>query len=120
MAISHFEVYLYGQTFDVYTDHKPCLALQTGSHLNKRLRRLALKLQGWNVSIKYRPGIENRNADGLSWRNWENDDADVCQILPEGMILGGGGGGGGDVGKETEVKGKKKKTDEDKEKKRRR
>ena len=70
-AINHYDRYLYGQTFTVVTNHKPCISLLSSSHLNKRLRRLALNMQDRDVRIVYRPGVENNNADGMSRRTWE-------------------------------------------------
>ena len=65
-SINHFNYYLYGRAFCVFTDHKPLLQLLTSEHLNPRLRRFAYKLQHWLVKIQYLPGIENSLADALS------------------------------------------------------
>ena len=65
-SIIHFNYYLYGRAFCVFTDHKPLLQLLTSEHLNRRLRRFAYKLQHWLVKIQYLPGIENSLADPLS------------------------------------------------------
>ncbi len=62
-AIQHFEFYLYGAPVVVFTDHKACTSLLTSTHVNKRLMRLALKLQGMALDIQYRPGKENGNAE---------------------------------------------------------
>ncbi len=67
-VICHFESYLYGRKFTVVKDNKSCLALMTGNHLNKRLRRFALKWQEFDVELTYRPGDAHANADGLSRR----------------------------------------------------
>ena len=48
----------------------------SSSQLNRRLRRFALKLQGLDLKIEYRPGVANGNADGLSRQNWGNNDDD--------------------------------------------
>ena len=65
-GISHFEEYLLGKPFVVYTDHKPLLSLLTKDQCNKRLQNYALKLQHFKFEIKYRKGSENSNADALS------------------------------------------------------
>ncbi len=77
----------------VFTDHKACTSLLTSTHLNKRLMRLALKLQGMALDIQYRPGKENGNADGLSRQGWEDDvpvepRPGVCQTHPIGGPVG--------------------------------
>ncbi len=92
-AISHYDRYLYGQTFTVVTDQKPCISLLSSSHLNNCLRRFALNLQDRDVGIVYRPGVENNNADGMSSRTWEmQEDLPplVVEIAPKGPISGGG------------------------------
>ncbi len=98
-AINYYDRYLYGQTFTVVTDHKPCISLLSTSHLNKHLRHFALNLQDRNVRIIYHPGVENNNADGMSRRTWEmQEDAPtlVVEITPKGSISGES-----DVGSET-------------------
>ena len=75
-AISHFELYLYGSSFDVVTDHKACMSLLISQVLNRRLRRMALKLQGSGANIIHHPGKQNANADGLS-RLYNDVDLDV-------------------------------------------
>ena len=64
-SVSHFNYYLYGQTFTVFTDHKPLTQLRVSEHLNPRLRCFVFKLQHWLVQILYLPGNENSLADTL-------------------------------------------------------
>ncbi len=52
-SVCHFEHYLYGQSFVACMDHKPCFALISAGHLKKHLRRLALKLQEYDVELRY-------------------------------------------------------------------
>ena len=65
-TVAHFNYYLYGREFCVYTDHKPLTQLLTSEHLNPRLRRFAFKLQHWLLDICYLPGENNSLADALS------------------------------------------------------
>ena len=65
-AVRHFNYYLYGRKFSVYTDHKPLTQLLMSEHLNPRLRRFAFKLQHWLLDICYLPGEDNSLADALS------------------------------------------------------
>jgi hypothetical protein len=67
-GIHSFRQYLQGQRFLVETDHKPLTALQKIRDHNTRLHKLAMKLQGYEFDIAYRPGIANQNADLLSRR----------------------------------------------------
>ena len=70
-SIEHFICYLWGRQFKVFTDHKPCISLMRSRTLNRRLRRMALKLQEFQPEIVYRPGSECGNADGLSRQAWQ-------------------------------------------------
>ena len=70
-AVRHFEVYLNGRPFRVEMDHK---ALDISSKvLNRRLMRRVLFLQEFPMTIAYRPGTKNTNADGLSRQEWLED-----------------------------------------------
>ena len=71
-AIKHFEFYLYGVPVTIFTDHRACVFLLTSPHLNRRLKRFALSLQGQAMQIFYRPGKSNGNADGLSRQDWDD------------------------------------------------
>ncbi len=44
-AVLHFDFYLYGAPVVVSTDHRACVSLLSSRQLNRRLTRLALKLQ---------------------------------------------------------------------------
>ena len=65
-SVKHFNYYLYGRTFSIFTDHKPLTQLLSSEHLNPRLRRYAYKLQHWMLEIRYLPGKENSMVDALS------------------------------------------------------
>ena len=41
-------------------------SLQSSKTLSRRLQRMAMKLQQWQITIKYRPGRDSANADALS------------------------------------------------------
>ena len=65
-TVDHFQFYIYGTSFEEVTDHKACTSLLTSNVLNKHLRRMALRLQGSDIQITYKPGSTHSNADGLS------------------------------------------------------
>ena len=63
-----FHTYIYGKHFMVESDHKP-LEMISNENLTAappRLLTMLLKLQGYDMTIKYRPGREMILADSLS------------------------------------------------------
>ncbi len=73
-AVLHFDFYLYGAPVVVFTDHRACVSLLSSRQLNRRLTRLALKLQDQKLEIRYRPGRDNGNADGLSRQDFDDEE----------------------------------------------
>ena len=63
-----FHTYLYGQSFIAESDHKPLEAIQLKNLMSAppRLQRMLLRLQPYDVTIKYRPGKQVLVADALS------------------------------------------------------
>ena len=72
-SIHHFAHFLFGASFTVLTDHRPLTSLLTSKTLNGRLQGMALKIMQFDVSIEYREGSRNGNADGLSRQSWQLD-----------------------------------------------
>jgi hypothetical protein len=58
--------YLFGQEFQVVTDHKPLIYWANYRDMDGRIARWALKLQPYTFSVAYRPGLSHGNADALS------------------------------------------------------
>ncbi|CAB3992802.1 Retrovirus-related Pol poly from transposon, partial [Paramuricea clavata] len=55
-----FHLYLYGTTFDIYTDHKPLeIIYSPTSKPPARIERWGLRLQPYKFCVKYSPGIGN-------------------------------------------------------------
>ncbi len=50
---------MYGKPLRIVTDHKACLALQSGRGLNRHLLRVALTLQGRPIEIELTPALVN-------------------------------------------------------------
>ena len=73
-AINHFDHFLYGRVFSVYTDHKALVSLLKSKRLNRRLYGWMLKLLDFSFDIIYRPGKENLDADGLSRQAWNSEE----------------------------------------------
>jgi len=75
----------------VITDHRALEYLQSSRHLNGRLTRWALILQHYSFMVKYRPGKQHQNADGLSRQAWAEQDRTqmtMCGLQKEGEMSG--------------------------------
>ena len=67
-----FHEYLYGGTFDVYTDNNPLTYILTSAKLDAIGQRWVASLGPYNFSLHYNPGCQNTVADSLSRIPWEN------------------------------------------------
>src|ERR1700722_3321998 len=65
-AIRQFKHHVYGQQFEIETDHNSLTYLKTKKDLTGRLGRWAEHLQQFLFTIKYRKGKKNAVADALS------------------------------------------------------
>ncbi len=65
-AVKHFRHYLYGHHCDVFTDHEALKSLLNTPHPSGKLARWGMALQELDLTILYRPGKRNSNADALS------------------------------------------------------
>jgi hypothetical protein len=65
-AVKLFRPYLYGQDFELVTDHAALKWLMTSKDLTGRLHRWSLQLQEYDFAVVYRPGSSNVVADALS------------------------------------------------------
>ena len=86
-ALKHFAVYLVGRRFTIETDHRALRFIHSMTNSNARLTRWAMALQQYSFTVRYRPGKENGNADGLSRQPW----GDREDMQPPRMEGGGGG-----------------------------
>ena len=70
-----FHTYLFGRSFLAESDHKPLEAIQQKNLISAppRLQRMLLRLQPYDVTIKYRPGKQMQVADALSMLSPEED-----------------------------------------------
>ena len=70
-TVKKLHQYLYGMpSFEIFTDHNPLLGLFGENKpipvtAANRVQRWGLLLAAYNYTLKYRPGRENANADGL-------------------------------------------------------
>ena len=67
-AVLRFSIYLLGRPFIVESDHRPLemIQLKNLALAPKRLQGMLIKIQRYDMTIKYRPGREMLLADGLS------------------------------------------------------
>jgi len=72
-ACEHLHLYVYGKPITVYTDHKPLVTIygNPSSKPPARIERWALRLQLYQITVKYRRG-ETNPADYLSWHPTKN------------------------------------------------
>ena len=65
-ALKVWRHYLYGETFQILTDHKSLKYILTQKELNLRQRRWIELLKDYDCTIDYHPGKANVVADALS------------------------------------------------------
>ena len=65
-ALKIWRHYLYGEKFEVYSDHKSLNYIFTHRDLNMRQRRWMEFLEDYDFTLHYHPGKENVVADALS------------------------------------------------------
>ena len=73
-----FHEYLYGSTFDVFTDNNPLTYILTSAKLDAIGQRWVASLAPYNFSLHYNPGRQNVVADSLSRIPWENVSFEDC------------------------------------------
>ena len=65
-ALKIWRHYLYGEEFEVYSDHKSLKYIFTQRDLNMRQRRWMEFLEDYDFTLYYHPGKANVVADALS------------------------------------------------------
>jgi len=88
-TVEHFNYYLYGKKFKVYTDHKPLVHLMSSNRLNPRLRRISYKLQHWMLTLEYLSGESNTFADALSREERRGDRSRTTEENPDVHLVRG-------------------------------
>ena len=94
-ALKIWRHYLYGETFQIFTDHKSLKYLLSQKELNMRQRRWLELLKDYDCTIEYHPGKANVVADALS-RKVSGRVANLLslremnvelQVSPSGVLL---------------------------------
>ena len=87
-----FHEYLYGNTFDVYTNNNPLTCVLMTAKLDAMGHRLIAGLANYNFHIHYQSGRSNVEANALSRSDWEKDDktlpADSIQAIVTAALIG--------------------------------
>ena len=79
-AIKHFEFYLQGRKFKIFTDSKILYYLREAKESNPKLMRWSLLLQDYDFDITHISGKSNKIADILS-RVSHNQEEDVSRRI---------------------------------------
>ena len=77
-----FHDYLFGHQFTVFTDNNPLTYVLTSARLDATGHRWLAALSAYNFDIKYRAGVNNADADGLSRLPNSNRDSTVRTTIP--------------------------------------
>ena len=94
-ALKIWRQYLYGETFQIFSDHKSLKYLLSQKELNMRQRRWLELLKDYDCTIEYHPGKANVVADALS-RKVSGRVANLLslremnvelQVSPSGVLL---------------------------------
>ena len=75
-----FHKYLYGGTFDVFTDNNPLTYILTTAKLDAMGHRWVASLGPYNFNLHYKPGKLNSDADALSRIDWRSVKAEEVKV----------------------------------------
>jgi peptide methionine sulfoxide reductase MsrA len=74
--------YLYGEKYEIHTDHKSLKYFFTQRDLNMRQRRWLEVLKDYDSKMFYHPAKANAVADALS-RKYQEEETDPEEIMGE-------------------------------------
>ncbi|KAL0392765.1 UNVERIFIED_CONTAM: Retrovirus-related Pol polyprotein from transposon opus [Sesamum radiatum] len=77
-ALKIWRHYLYGETFQIFTDHKSLKYIPTQKELNLRQRRWIELMKDYDCTIDYHPGKTNIVADALSRKTVDHLASMIC------------------------------------------
>ena len=70
-ALKIWRHYLYGEQFEVFSDHKSLKYIFTQRNLNMRQRRWMKYMENYEFTLHYHPSKANVVADALIWKSRE-------------------------------------------------
>ena len=76
-AVRHFDAYIYGRHFTIFTDHQPLTSVLKRKCSSLRMTRWWNELLSYNYDLKYRQGAINHVPDALS------RDIVVLELMPD-------------------------------------
>ena len=76
-ALKIWRHYLYGETFQIFTDHKSLKYLMSQKDLNMGQRRWVELLKDYDCTLEYHPGKANTVADALSRKSGNSSMASL-------------------------------------------
>ncbi|XP_041017941.1 uncharacterized protein LOC121260164 [Juglans microcarpa x Juglans regia] len=79
-ALKIWRYYLYGETCEIYIDHKSLKHIFSQKSLNMRQRRWLELISDYQCEIKYHPGKANQVADVLSRKSYSVDEAETLGL----------------------------------------
>ena len=82
-CVEKFRDYLIGVEFEIITDHKSLIFLNSSVYHNPRLIRWGLLLQQYNYTVSYCRGIENKVADVFS----RNPDGKFHEEVKDNLMI---------------------------------
>ena len=86
-----FHEYLYGSTFEVYTDNNPLSYVLSSAKLDATGQRWIVALQGpYNFKVHYKPGKLNWVADSLSRIDRDGKIETISEIEVQAILDSGG------------------------------
>ena len=84
-ATKVFRPYMFGTQTTCYTDHQPLTCLKNVRNPNGRLARWSMILRDFDLSIKYKKGSANCDADALSRRD-DSDSASLKSLMGTTLV----------------------------------
>ncbi|KAL0300419.1 UNVERIFIED_CONTAM: Transposon Tf2-11 polyprotein [Sesamum angustifolium] len=82
-ALKIWRHYLYGEPFQIFTDHKCLKYIPTQKELNLRQRRWIELLKDYDCTIDFHPGKANIMADALSRKTVDRLAGMICYNIED-------------------------------------
>src|SRR5271156_237332 len=77
VALNKFKSYLINCNFEIQTDHRPLICINSKCFANDRLTRWSLALQSYKYTVTYIKGAQNIISDCMSRITYTDDKPDA-------------------------------------------